>query len=120
MITDATSKVDLPATAGRGNEQTDAVDIRLPATRTQSESEHSVTAAPDRAAIVAAVGKVREALHTSDSRLQIDIDPDLDRVVVQVINGDTGEVIRQIPAKELLELAKNIHDRKGVLFQEHA
>jgi flagellar protein FlaG len=55
---------------------------------------------------------------TAEPRLQIEIDPDLDRVVVKIIKGETNEVIRQIPPQELLDLAKRLTPPKGVLLTE--
>jgi flagellar protein FlaG len=52
--------------------------------------------------------------------LQIEVDPDLNRVVVKVLSGESGEVIRQIPPKEVIDLAKNLSGLKGALFGEHA
>ena len=120
MIIDVTHKADRPAPASQGKEQTEAVDKRLSTARKQSEADDTATPAPDRATLEAAVAQVRDVVQQSGTRLQIDIDPDLQRVIVQVINGDSGEVIRQIPAKELLELAKNLKGQKGLLLQEQA
>ena len=57
------------------------------------------------------------------------VDEELDTFVVTVLDEQTGEVIRQIPTEEMLELAKSISDAqdsaprgifKGVLFQGRA
>jgi len=111
-------KADLPTTASRGNDQTEAADARSHAAGTHSDSTHS--AQPDRDQLEQAVGKIREALKQVDSHLQIEIDPDLRRVIVKVVNGESDEVIRQIPPKALLDLAKNLSDQKGVLLRERA
>jgi flagellar protein FlaG len=118
MITDVTSKVDLPATASHRG-QTDALP-RHERTGEQSRgSDFTPTSPTDRSALEQAVGKVRETLQQSGSRLQIEVDPDLKRVVVKVLNGDSGEVIRQIPPQEVIDLAKNLSGLKGSLFGEH-
>jgi flagellar protein FlaG len=47
------------------------------------------------------------------------VDQDLKRVVVKILKGDSGEVIRQIPPQEVIDLAKNLSGSKGLLFGEH-
>jgi flagellar protein FlaG len=52
--------------------------------------------------------------------LKFEIDDSTDRVVVKVIEKDSGEVIRQFPPKEVLELAKFFNASKGFLLKEQA
>ncbi|MBV6470479.1 flagellar protein FlaG [Nitrospirales bacterium NOB] len=63
-----------------------------------------------------ALSRVREVFHKADPRLEFSIDPDLDRVVVKVMNGESGEVIRQIPQQEIIELAKRLESPTGLLL----
>jgi flagellar protein FlaG len=70
----------------------------------------------DRKDLEYAVAKVQETFKNVDSRLKIEIDPDLHRVVVKILNGDSGEIIRQIPAEEMLEIAKRLEQVQGILF----
>jgi flagellar protein FlaG len=44
----------------------------------------------------------------------------MNKVVIKILNGESGEVIRQIPAQELVDLAKHLDDSKGLLVREHA
>jgi flagellar protein FlaG len=44
------------------------------------------------------------------------VDPDLDRVVVKVMDGDSGTVIRQIPQQEVIDLAKRLETPTGLLL----
>ena len=76
--------------------------------------------APTREQVEQAAARVTEVLRGTTSRLEIDIDPDLHRAVVKIRNGESGEIIRQIPAQELLDLAKTIDESKGFLVSERA
>lgn len=67
-----------------------------------------------------AVEKVREVFQTVEPRLQFEIDPDLDRVIVKIMNGESGEVIRQIPPQEVLNLAKSLQASPGLLLKQEA
>ena len=70
-----------------------------------------------------AAARIKEALRGTTSRLEFEIDPDLDRldkVVIKILNGESGEIIRQIPSQELVNLAKHLDAPKGLLVREHA
>jgi flagellar protein FlaG len=78
---------------------------------------------PTRDQVEQAAARIKEALRETTSRLEFEIDPDLDRldkVVIKILNGESGEIIRQIPSQELLNLAKHLDAPKGLLVREHA
>jgi flagellar protein FlaG len=120
MINHVTSKVDLPTPASPESKRTAASNADVHAERVQSGVDTGGRSKPDRAILEQAISKIRDVLQKSDSRLQIEIDPDLQRVVIKVVKEDSDEVIRQIPPKELLELAKNLSRQNGLLFHDHA
>lgn len=119
MITNVTSKVDLPA-AANNKSQASVLPRTKPAAEHAQGDDFSFASPTDRVALEQAVSKVKEAFQQSGSHLQIEVDPDLNRVVVKVLSGESGEVIRQIPPKEVIDLAKNLSGSKGALFGEHA
>ena len=67
-----------------------------------------------------AAARVKEVLRGTTSRLEIEVDPDVHKVVIKILNGESGEIIRQIPAQELLDLAKHLDEPKGLLVRERA
>ena len=75
---------------------------------------------PRRDQVEQAAARVKEALRGTTSRLEFEIDPDLNKVVIKILNGDSGEIIRQIPSQELLDLAKHLDGPKGLLVRERA
>ena len=52
--------------------------------------------------------------------LNFSIDDSSGQVVVKVIDGDSGEVVRQIPSEEVLKLAARLDDVRSVLFETRA
>jgi flagellar protein FlaG len=76
--------------------------------------------APTKDQVEQAAARVKDALRGTSSRLEIEIDSDLHKVVVKILNGESGEIIRQIPSQELLDLAKQLGDPKGLLIRERA
>lgn len=57
-----------------------------------------------------AVAKVNEYVQSIERNLQFFVDQDLDRTVVKVVDGNSGELIRQIPDEIFLELARRLSD----------
>jgi flagellar protein FlaG len=47
--------------------------------------------------------------------LSIRKDPEIDRVIVQVLDSRTGEVVRQIPSEEWVHVLKRLKGAKGLL-----
>ena len=67
-----------------------------------------------------AAARVKDVLRGTTSRLEIEIDSDSHKAVIKILNGESGEIIRQIPAQELLDLAKHLDKPKGLLVRERA
>lgn len=65
-------------------------------------------AKPSHADVSAAVKKINDAMLGSSQSLQFSIDQDSKDIVVKVIDQRTQEVVRQIPSKEALQIAKSI------------
>jgi len=63
-----------------------------------------------------ALTRVREVFQMADSRVEFSIDPDLDRVVVKILDGESGTIIRQIPQQEVIDLAKRLETPTGLLL----
>ena len=63
---------------------------------------------PSREDVSAAVKKMNDAMQGSTQSLQFSIDEDSKDIVVKVIDQSTKEVVRQIPSKEALQIAKSI------------
>ena len=49
-------------------------------------------------------------------RLKFETDEETGERVIQLIDSETGEVVRQIPPEELLHVMKALRDLKGMLF----
>jgi flagellar protein FlaG len=76
--------------------------------------------APTKEQLEQAAARVKEVLRGTTSHLEIEIDHDLNKAVVKILSGESGEIIRQIPAQELLDLAKHLDEPKGLLVRERA
>lgn len=57
-----------------------------------------------------AVSKINDYVQSIQRDLHFTVDEELDTTVVKVVDGDSGEVIRQIPEEVVLDLARKLND----------
>ena len=58
-----------------------------------------------------------ESLGDPDYKTQIRIDPETQEVIIEVVDGKTGEEVRQIPGEQQLRLNKGISEYNDILFK---
>ena len=62
------------------------------------------------------VEALEDFANTVQTRLNFSIDDDTEDVVVKIMDKETGDVIKQFPAEEILELREKMQDLNGFLF----
>lgn len=67
-----------------------------------------------------AVAKLNEILKDRERDLEFSVDESTGRTILKVIHAESGEVIRQIPPEELLQIAKTFIEGTGSLIQDEA
>ena len=72
---------------------------------------------PSHEDVSAAVKKMNDAMLGSAQSLQFSIDEDSKDIVVKVIDQNTKEVLRQMPSKEALQIAKSIDKMMDKMHQ---
>lgn len=120
MIHSVTPKADLRAERIRGEEPSGAVGQKPRVKKGDAEGQSTSQVSADRATVDRAATKVNEVLSHANPQLRIRVDSQTEQVVVKVVEQESGEVIRQIPPEELLELEKYLSSPKGVLVEEQA
>ncbi|KAB0326433.1 MULTISPECIES: flagellar protein FlaG [Janthinobacterium] len=75
---------------------------------------------PSRAQLDQAVSELNQSSQIKTQGLEFAVDEDSQRTVVKVIDQETKEVLRQIPTKEALALAKAFDSAKGSLISQSA
>lgn len=83
-------------------------------------SPDASAAAPSREEVAVAVKKLNEAIPPSARSLEFEIDKELDEIVVKIVDIATGDVVRQMPTKEALDMAKAIDKMQGLLIKQTA
>ena len=66
-----------------------------------------------------ALKDVNSTLATSNTNLSFTVDPSSKRTVIEVKDGETGDILLKLPGDAILRIAANIESLKGILFDEN-
>lgn len=80
-----------------------------------------VTPSPEQLKIAAE--NISQAAHQSNQNLEFEfsMDTDTNKSIVKVVNKQTGELIRQIPSEETIEIARSIDKfQRSLLLNQKA
>ncbi|MBL0385534.1 flagellar protein FlaG [Tumebacillus sp. ITR2] len=103
-----------PETDQRGKEpvaqpQTVSEPPLIPSNASKSKAEQ----------IEASFNRIQKQLQDmQDTKVQMDYDKDLDRVIVKYSSRTTGEMIHQIPSEQFVEFEKEFVKSVGLLFDK--
>lgn len=67
-----------------------------------------------------AVERIRTQMQALQRNLSFSVDDSTGEVVVQVLDGDSGKVVRQIPSEDILRLADRLDEMRSLLFEATA
>ncbi|MCK5192454.1 MAG: flagellar protein FlaG [Desulfobulbaceae bacterium] len=70
--------------------------------------------------LAAAVEDIQSRLEVVGTRLGFSIHEETEDLVVEITNRESGELIRQIPSDEVLELRARLDELVGILFDKKA
>lgn len=108
----------LQAAVARSNPGPRAQDgMTIPA-NAPARSDNKEASAPDE--VRKSVEAMNDFVRTINSDLKFSVDEDTGKTVVKVVDQATDQVIRQIPAEEVLAIAKALDKLKGLLIHQKA
>jgi len=67
-----------------------------------------------------AVKKINHSIQENAQGLEFSVDRDNGRIIVKVVDQETKEVLRQMPSKEALDIAKSLDRTMGLLIKQKA
>lgn len=117
----------VPAKAERS--QGSASSIAMVSTAEQKSAQSTAVSktagsapAPEasREEVEAAVATIQDFVQTVRRSLNFSLEEGSGRVVVKVTDAGSGDVIRQIPSEEALQLAENLSEVRSLLFKAEA
>ena len=93
--------------------KTNGTGTNEPSLKETEKSEQNVEQVTE---IVDAVQESLEMLKERTTHLRFSVHEQTDQVMVKVTNPDSGEVIREIPSQEFLDLAAKFEKMVGLMF----
>lgn len=119
MEVDNLTSVQSALVSSTSSQEASTLSPRRPAFETQQAAEAQDRAneqKTDRKKLEDAVGTANELVQSfADRHLKFSIDQETEKLVVKVVD-DKGDVIRQIPPKEMLNLIAHFDKIKALLF----
>jgi len=85
------------------------------------ESAQPAIQQPTNAQIKEALNSINKTLKQASINLQFNVDTDTKRSVVKLVDGETGDVIRQFPSEDALAISRSIDKiQHGLLLKQKA
>lgn len=94
--------------------------------KTEAVSEQEKAATPEAGSVLerdqveAAVATIQDFVQSVRRDINFSLEEGSGRVVVKVTDAGSGDVIRQIPSEEALQLAENLSEVRSLLFKAEA
>jgi flagellar protein FlaG len=64
------------------------------------------------------VNEVNSMIEQFSGKVSFSYDPETNQIAIQVIDKETGEVIRQIPPKEMMTLMEKMEEIAGIIYDD--
>jgi len=98
-----------------------AIATSAPATPLEtSVAVQQAAAVPSLGQVDSAVKNINKALQKLSQDIEFSVDTESNRTIVKVVDQQTGEVIRQMPTEEALEISKALDRVQGLLIRQKA
>ncbi|WP_415890194.1 flagellar protein FlaG [Neptuniibacter sp. SY11_33] len=116
----STANIVQPSQQPQQAEQVKREPIEPPQKSERFQEQAKQTQQVSAEKLEAAINRLNEMMESSQRSLNFSVDKTSDKVVVQVRDLTTDEVIRQIPNEEALEFAESLDRMIGFLFDKQA
>lgn len=105
-------------------EQTQAVEpsktVQGNADSTVSSREAGLSTTAGKQNLEGMVKDLNDVVQIVQRQLQFSLDEESGKTLVKVIDSETDEVIRQVPAEEILRMQQHLGEMNGLLFTTEA
>ncbi|MEP7205422.1 MAG: flagellar protein FlaG [Casimicrobiaceae bacterium] len=93
---------------------------RVAATKNAPPVGHSPAETPSKHDISQVVKQANEAIRTISQAVEFSYDPDSNVTVVQVVDTQNHKVLRQVPSREMIEIAQALERMQTMLVRSKA
>ena len=65
------------------------------------------------------ITRLQTTLQDVEPRLELSVDQELHQVILRILDKESGELIRQIPSEDILELKRFLADQSGLFVEKN-
>lgn len=114
--------VEAGAGKGQATRQMDAAQTTSVSQPVATQTREAVEQSPEveRDQLQAAVSDLQDFVQSVRRDINFNLDDESGRVVVNVTETASGDVIRQLPSEEALRLSENLSEIRSLLFEAKA
>jgi len=94
--------------------------VPSPAQAPAAHADNPKQAPPGAAAAMQAARAINEFLKSSSANVEFMVDGRSSKVIVRVVDSETGQVIRQMPSEEMLAISQALDRMTGLLLEQKA
>lgn len=109
-----------PAAATSFSASAPTADSTIKPVSQASKADGDKAEKPEESNMDGALSKLKSKFQEDHRNLDFSIDDSTGEVVVKVLDGESGKLIRQMPSEEVLKLAKQLDDMRSLMFKAEA
>ncbi len=94
------------------------LDKKVAAPKESAELQESQIPKQAPEQIKEVIARLENTLEDVDSKIELSVDEELNQVIVRILDKESGELIKQLPPEEVLELDRFFADQSGLLVEE--
>lgn len=114
------SSLQLPSTAVAAVGDAQKASAGDTATSNQGQNPANTGAETPSQTLEGALEELNRGMQAWSTQLQFEVDPEIQRLVVSVLDAETGDTIRTIPSEAVLRMAKIIVSLQGQIVNAQA
>lgn len=114
--------IEVSAGKGQAARQVDAAQTTSVPQPVETQTREAVEQSPEveRDQLQTAVSDLQDFVQSVRRDINFNLDEESGRVVVNVTEAASGDVIRQLPSEEALRLSENLSEIRSLLFEAKA
>ncbi|WP_273861444.1 flagellar protein FlaG [Pseudomonas sp. LA5] len=109
-----------PAAATSFSASAPTADSTIKPVSQASKADGDKAEKPEESNMDGALSKLKSKFQEDHRNLDFSIDDSTGEVVVKVLDGESGKLIRQMPSEEVLKLAKQLDEMRSLMFKAEA
>ena len=75
---------------------------------------------PDLDQVIEDLNRITSSSNILNRKVKLSVNKDINRIIIKIVEKDTDRVIKEIPCKEIQQLAAHLKKAIGILYDDNA